>query len=162
MAKKNEEVVSPLRLVSGERKRPTTAAVKSTKPKAKSQVLQIPAELPMCFFDELICYMKPNYALRYVALCWEPSLDRLLMFDGLSVRYTAHDTEYLYLGLVRYEEVAAWLLKNKVCLGFSSTAPRHWMVVDILYRRAYAAPLRIARRWVERQQEPARMPEPLF
>ena len=103
-------------------------------------------------FAELVHFGKTRHIQRYTALYWEPTLGRVILNDGQSLRCSAN--EWVFVALLNYEPIAEWLSKSGINFGSSARTARRWMVVDDRGMKAYAVAEDVARRWVEQQRKP--------
>jgi hypothetical protein len=90
---------------------------------------------------------------RLVALFWEPCGDEACYDDGQSYACGMADN-WLYLGFIHRADVGRWVDENRINLGNSDEAARHWLVADTATGDLYAAPRREAHAVVHRQQLP--------
>jgi hypothetical protein len=112
-------------------------------------VWQLPIGL---MFDYFIEILKPEP--RYYALFWEPSVRATLAYDGCA--FEKRQAAHIFARLLSCELLRQWLEEHRINFGSACSAPQHWLVSDCRDKTAYAAPVEIARQWVERQRKPRR------
>jgi len=90
---------------------------------------------------------------RFVGIFWDASCDASGFHDG-TVSACGLSNNYLFLDFVHRPEVCQWITRNRVHLGDSSVAARHWLVIDFCTQDVYAVSRRVAQMILRLQQFP--------